>query len=153
MPKSDSVPPGAIWAQLQPKQPHRKPISTLAGTHSAHECTSAPGKWTVLTGLCLGYLRGRSFPPPQKKHPASPPKKELSLQYKSNYIGKIIPTRRRQCTHCNISQNAPDCISAHIHFKKLPGGMSPDPPRKLVAFGHSGLLPQTINPRQSPDWP
>ena len=153
MPKSDSAPPGTIWAQLQPNQPHRKPVPAVAGTHSAHECTSAPGKWTVLTGLCLGYLRGRSLPPPQKKHPSSPPKKELSLQYKSNYIGKIIPTRRRQCTYCNISQNAPDCISAHIHFKKLPGGMSPDPPRKLVAFGHSGLLPQTINPRQSPDWP
>ena len=28
--------------------------------------------------------------------------------------------------------------------------MPPGPPRKLVAFGHSGLLPQTINPRQNP---
>ena len=26
------------------------------------------------------------------------------------------------------------------------GDMSPDPARKLVGFGHSGLLPQTINP-------
>ena len=30
--------------------------------------------------------------------------------------------------------------------------MPPDPPRKLVAFGHSGLLPQTINPRLNPDY-
>ena len=28
--------------------------------------------------------------------------------------------------------------------------MPPDLPRKLVAFGHSGLLPQTINLRQNP---
>ena len=42
--------------------------------------------------------------------------------------------------------NAPDCISAHIHLKKFPA-----PPKKLVAFGHSGLLPQTINPRLNPD--
>ena len=30
------------------------------------------------------------------------------------------------------------------------GGMPPDPPRKLVAFSHLGLLPQKINPRQNP---
>ena len=148
MPKSNPAPPVAIWAQLQPKQPHRKPIPTHAGTHSALECTSAPGKWTVLTGLYLGYLRGRSFPP---KHPASLPEKELSLQYKSNYIGKITQTRRRQCTHCNISQNCfSKCTRLHLRaytFQKTSGGMSPDPPSKLVAFGHSGLLPQTINPR------
>ena len=35
----------------------------------------------------------------------------------------------------------------HIHLKKIPGGHAPEPLRKLVAFGHSGLLPQTINPR------
>ena len=46
---------------------------------------------------------------------------------------------------------APDCISVHIHFKKFLGGMPLDPPRKLVAFSHSGLLPQTINRRQNPD--
>ena len=29
--------------------------------------------------------------------------------------------------------------------------MLPDPPRKLVTFGHLGLFPQTINPsRQNP---
>ena len=36
-------------------------------------------------------------------------------------------------------QNAPDCISTHIHLKKFPGAHAPDPPRKLFAFGHSGL--------------
>ena len=46
-----------------------------------------------------------------------------------------------------VSQNAADCISAHIHFKTFRGDMPPDPPRKLVAFAHLGLLPQTINPR------
>ena len=27
------------------------------------------------------------------------------------------------------------------------GGMPQDPPKKLVTFGHSGRLPQTISPR------
>ena len=98
-------------------------------------------------GFYLRYLRGRSIPhpPPQKK-----------LQYVSNYIGKIIQTRRGQGTWRKyslskdtiVSQNAlnaPDCISAHIHLKKFPA-----PPKKLVAFGHSGLLPQTINPTVEP---
>ena len=31
--------------------------------------------------------------------------------------------------------------------KTIAGGVSPDPTRKFLAFGHSGLLPQTINPR------
>ena len=76
---------------------------------------------------------------------ASPPKNIVISTV--NYIGKIIQTRRGQCTHCNISQN---CLKMHQiasqrtrHFKKFPGG----PPRKLFVFGHSGLLPQTINPR------
>ena len=30
--------------------------------------------------------------------------------------------------------------------------MPPDPPWKLVAFGHCGLLPQTINSRLNPDF-
>ena len=30
--------------------------------------------------------------------------------------------------------------------KNFRGDMPPDPPRKLVTFGHLGLLPQTINP-------
>ena len=69
-------------------------------------------KSALPVGFYLGYLRGRSFPP---KCPASPSKILLSLQYISNYIGKIIQTPRGQCTYCNISQscqNAPDCILA-----------------------------------------
>ena len=38
-------------------------------------------------------------------------------------------------------------ISAHVHFKTFPGDKPPDSVRKLVAFGHSELLSQTINPR------
>ena len=48
-----------------------------------------------VTGFFLGYLMGKSFPP---NCPASLPKILLSLQYISNYIGKIIQTRWCQCT-------------------------------------------------------
>ena len=45
-----------------------------------------------------------------------------------------------------MSQNAPDCISLHIHFRKIFGGrggdMPPEPPGSLWC-AHSGLLPQT----------
>ena len=48
-------------------------------------------------GVYLGHLRGRRppRPPPQKKAQISP-KILLSLQYKSNYIGRIIQTRQGQ---------------------------------------------------------
>ena len=58
--------------------------------------------------------------------PSFPQKRLLSLQYISNYIGKLS-----RCHEVSVhtviflkivSQNAPDCISAHIHFKKFPGG-------------------------------
>ena len=52
----------------------------------------------------------------------------LLLQYISNYNGKITQTRQGHCTHCEISQNAPDSILAHIHFKKFPRGHAPEPP-------------------------
>ena len=109
-------------------------------------------------GFYLGYLRGKSPLPP--KCPASsappPPKKKilLSLQYMSNYVGKIIQTRRGRWTHCNISQNCVSkCTRLHLSaysFKKIflgGRGEPPDPLRMLVAFGHSGLLPYMINPR------
>ena len=125
----------------------------------------------------LGYLRGgHNLPHP----PPPPPQKNilLPLQYISNCIGKIIQTRRDQCTwskyplstgtiwqgtrsrlkneikyHCNISQNCVSkCTRLHLSaysFQKITGtgGRPPDPARKLMAFGHSGLLSQTINPR------
>ena len=96
-------------------------------------------------------FEGKSFPP---KMPSFPPPKKilLSLQYISNYIGKIIQTRRGQCRHCNISQNCvSECTRLHLStysFQNISrGGMPFDPPRKLMAFGHSGLLPQTVNPK------
>ena len=89
-------------------------------------------------------FEGQKLPPPKKR-------KLYFVISTVNYIRKIIQTRRGQCTQCKFSQNALDCISAHIHFKKFPEGHAPGPPRKLVVFGHSGLLPQTINPRQNPE--
>ena len=105
-----------------------------------------------VSGFYLGYLRGRSFPP---KMPSFPPQKILSLQYIGNYIGKLIQTRQGPCTHCNISQNCVSkCTRLHLRvysFLKISrAACPPDPPRNIVPFGHSELLPQTINPRQNP---
>ena len=126
-------------------------------------------------GFYLGYLRARSFPPPKKNSSPPPPNILLSLQYISNYIGKIIQTQRGHCTwtkyslskdtiwqgtwsrlknkikyYCNISQNcASKCTRLHLSvysFQNISGrGMPPDPAMELVASGHSGLLPQTIS--------
>ena len=49
-----------------------------------------------------------------------------------------------------MHQIASQCISISKNFLE---GMSPDPARTLMAFGHSGLLSQTINPRQHPNTP
>ena len=103
-----------------------------------------------ISGFYLRYLRGRSSPPPNAQLPLQ--KVLLSLQYISNCIGK---SSRHDEVNAHtviflkiVSQNAPDCISAVQSFQKnFRGGMPPDPPGKLVVFGHSGLLPQTINPR------
>ena len=43
----------------------------------------------------------------------------------------------------------PPLIFLSKNFPVIP----PDAPRKLVAFGHSGLLPQRINPRYRQPWP
>ena len=103
----------------------------------------------LFSGFYLGYLWGRSFPP---KMPSFPRKILSSIQYISNYTEKIIKTRQGWCTHCNISQNCVSkCTRLHLSaysFQKISGGrVGADPSRRLVAFGHSGLLPQMINPR------
>ena len=42
----------------------------------------------------------------------------------------------------------PNITTNHaITYTKISRGILSDPARKLVAFGHSGLLPQMINPR------
>ena len=75
----------------------------------------------------------------------NPPKKVLlSLQYINNYIEKSS-IRDEVSAHTVIflefvSQNVPDCISAHIHFKKFPGEHVPGPPeeaRRLRLLGPS----------------
>ena len=95
------------------------------------------------TGFYLGYLNGRSFPPksPAPPPPTTPPPTKnnilSSLRYISNYIRKNIQTPQGQCKHSNInflksvSQNTPDCISSHIHFKNYRWAF-PRPP-----FGNS----------------
>ena len=100
-------------------------------------------------GFYLGYLRGRNSPPKKMPSfpnpPPLPPNKVLlSLQYISNYIEKSS-IRDEVSAHTVIflefvSQNVPDCISAHIHFKKFPGEHVPGPPeeaRRLRLLGPS----------------
>ena len=86
----------------------------------------------------------------------------FSLQYTSKYIRKIIQVSVHKVSiPCKgtlyvtflkiVPQNALDCISAHVNFKKNvwggEGGMHPDSSRKLVTFGHTELLAQAKNPR------
>ena len=85
-------------------------------------------------GLYLGYLRGKS-PPPPPKCPASPPppKKKYCYHYSIWATMSEKSSRRDEVGEHTVtflkivSRNAPDCISAHIHFKKfsLGGGGSP----------------------------
>ena len=75
----------------------------VTDTESAAAVTVA-----VEAGFYLGYLRGRSFPP-----------KNIVIST-VNHIGKIIQTRRGQCTHRNISQN---CLKMHqIASQKISRG-------------------------------
>ena len=107
-------------------------------------------------GFYLGYLRGKSPPPQMPSFPRPPPPKKKSCYHYSIWATMSQKSSRRDevgehtVTFLKIvSWNAPDCISAHIHFQKFSvgGGEPPDPLRMLVAFGHSGLLPYLINPR------
>ena len=83
--------------------------------------------------------------------PPPPPKKILlSLQYTSNYTGKIV---RGDVVSAHtakflkiVSQNAPDCISGHIHFKDAPGVYAPGPPWE--ARGLWPLGTQTLSPKR-----
>ena len=50
--------------------------------------------WCTHNRVLSRVFKGRSFSP---KCPASPPKILLSLQYISNYTGKIIQTQQDQC--------------------------------------------------------
>ena len=108
----------------------------------------------------LGYLRCTSFPnppPPLKKNAQFPPKNIVIITVHKQLYRKNHQTRRGQCTHCNISPSKL-CLKMHeitsqgiFISKTFRMGMPPNPARKLVVFGHSGvLLPQTINPRENP---
>ena len=103
----------------------------------------------AVTGFYLGYLRGRnSSPPPPQIYNIFILLIILyyyhSSIYVSNFISEKSSRRDEVSAHTVtflkiVSQNAPECISAHLHLKKFPGSTPPDPPRsKLVAFAHSG---------------
>ena len=90
---------------------------------SAKVCICDPAPKSLL-GLCLGYLRGRSSPPPRQKNTQLPLQKILSFQYIGNYIAKIIQTQQGHCIHCNIPQNyVSKCTRLHLStysFQTLP---------------------------------
>ena len=101
------------------------------------------------SGLYLGYLRGRSFPPPKKN---ALQKMLLSLWYlgKINILEKLSRQDKviaQTVTFLTIvSQNAPDCISEHIHFKTLQGGrggglLAPGPPMEACCLCPLGTSP------------
>ena len=101
-------------------------LSTLSSTLTLFVWVST--YWTktsisCITGFYLGYLRGRSFP---RKMPSFPPKKLilLSLQY-SVTISSLQVTEHTVILLKIVSQNAPNCISAHIHFKNFGEGACP----------------------------
>ena len=58
------------------------------------------------------------------------------------FVENLLDKLRKSCMNGKqiVPQNASDCISAHVHLKNFRG--EPDPPRKLVPFGHSGLSPK-----------
>ena len=103
-------------------------------------------------GFYLGYLRGKSPPPPNAERPPPPPPQKKKYCPASSPPPPPPPRPKKYCYHYSIwatmsekssrpdevgehtvtflkivSRNAPDCISAHIHFKKfsLGGGGSP----------------------------
>ena len=110
---------------------------------------ATPNKCSEVQILLGGVFEEQKLPPQ---------KILLSLQYISNYIKKKSSRRVEVSAHSNISQNCVSkCtrlhLSVHSFQKNFQGSMPPDPARNRVAFGHSGLLPQTINPRQNPGSP
>ena len=60
---------------------------------------------------------------------------ESCCQFGNSFFWISLPVQKLNNLCCFIRRN----------FMPL------DPTRKLVAFGHSGLLPQMINPRENPD--
>ena len=87
-------------------------LTTLHAVYLIHYCLSSHRAWLRRrSGFYLGFLRSRSSP-----HP--PQKILLSLQYTSNYIGKIIRcdevSAREEYSPSDdtiVSQYAPDCLS------------------------------------------
>ena len=97
-------------------------------------------------GFYLGYLKGRSFPPQNTQLPNKTCCHHYRISEKSSRHDEVSA---HTVTFLKIvSQNAPDFISAHILFNKISRGGCLQTP--FVAFGHSGLLLYTINPRKNP---
>ena len=77
-------------------------------------------------GFYLGYLRGRSFPHPPPKMPSFPSKKLILLSLQCSVtISSLQVTAHTVILLQIVSQNAPNCISAHIHFKNFGEGACP----------------------------
>ena len=113
---------GKFWSETGSVFGKRELAHSLLSleTKAAHQQQEFLGIPSPPPGFYLGYLRGRSFPP---KMPSFPPKKLilLSLQY-SVTISSLQVTAHTVVLLKIVSQNAPNCISAQIHFKNFGEG-------------------------------
>ena len=127
-------------------------ITALASRYDISEVQSCKtgliGGWGTPRDLSW-LFEGYKLPAPQMS--SFPLKTVLSLQYIGNSSEKSA-RRDEVSAHTGtfliiVSQNVSDCISPHTHLKKFPGKqVFPPTPRKLLAFGHSGLLPLGTSP-------
>ena len=121
-------------------------ILSCLGRRGRHTTDRNSQEYLPTTRVLSRVSEGQKLPP---QNAQLPPKKIniVVITVLSNYI-----VTAGHCTHCNTSQNClkmHQIASQHIIISKIPSrGHAPG--RKLMAFGHSGLLPQTIDLRQNP---
>ena len=63
-PKSDSAPPGAIWAQFRPKQPNQEAIPAHAEVHFSAMGPNQP----YVIGLYWLWFKGAKLDLPKRPH-------------------------------------------------------------------------------------
>ena len=90
---------------------------------------------TIYAGRVLSRVfKGSKLPPTKSSQlPHPPPPKRDCYHYSVLVTISEESSRRDEVSSLTVtflkivSQNAPSCILAHIHFKEFPGGMPPTP--------------------------